>query len=43
MIGALVSRRYATLHELQTVYGVEDAYTMLDVILTDAANHGDNH
>jgi hypothetical protein len=28
----------ATLHELDTVYGVEDAYNLLEVILVDDAN-----
>jgi hypothetical protein len=28
----------ATLHELQTVYGLQDLYTMLEVIVIDAYN-----
>jgi hypothetical protein len=28
----------ATLHELQTVYGLEDVYDMLEVIVVDAHN-----
>ena len=38
LIGALVSARMATLHELQTVYGVQDAYDMLEVQTVDAHN-----
>jgi len=30
----------ATLHELDTVYGVEDAYDMLEVVLVDNYNEG---
>jgi len=29
----------ATLHELQTVYGVKDLYDMLEVALVDAYNN----
>jgi hypothetical protein len=38
LIGTLVSSRICTLHELQTVYSLEDAYLMHDVIIVDAAN-----
>ncbi len=38
LIGTLVSSRMATLVELQTVYGVEDAYNMLEVLTVDAHN-----
>jgi len=34
----IVSRRHATLHELQTVYSLEDAYDMLEVIRVDNHN-----
>ncbi len=34
----LVSRRMATLHELETVYGVQDAYDMLEVVMVDDYN-----
>ncbi|MDE1007003.1 MAG: transcription elongation factor GreA [Paraburkholderia fungorum] len=37
-IGAVVSRRLATLHELQTVYGAEDLYNLLEVIAVDSHN-----
>lgn len=38
VIGAVLSARLATLHELQTVYGVEDAYDLLEVLTVDAHN-----
>jgi hypothetical protein len=38
IIGILISRRLATLHELETVYGVEDAHNMLEIVLVDDAN-----
>lgn len=34
----VLSRRLATLHELDTVYGVEDAHDLLEVIMVDDAN-----
>jgi hypothetical protein len=37
-IGAVLSRRLATLHELETVYGAEDLQEMLEVIVVDAYN-----
>lgn len=37
-IGAVISAGKATLHELDTVYGVEDLYDMLEVIAIDAHN-----
>lgn len=33
-----MSSELATLHELQTVYGMEDAYDLLEVIAVDAHN-----
>lgn len=39
MIGLVVSRKLATLHELQTVYGLEDCYDMLEVILVEDAHN----
>lgn len=39
VIGALVSANRATLHELQTVYGVKDAYDMLEIVAVDNYNH----
>jgi hypothetical protein len=38
VIGTLVSSGKATLHELQTVYGVRDAYDMLEIISVDMHN-----
>lgn len=38
IIGALVSSKMASLHELQTVYGAEDAYDMFEIIGVDAYN-----
>lgn len=37
-IGVIVSRKLATLHELDTVYGTEDAYNLLEIVLVDNAN-----
>lgn len=38
VIGTLLSKRIATLHELDTVYGVRDVYDMLEVITIDDYN-----
>lgn len=38
VVGTLIASRAATLHELQTVYGVQDAYDMLEVISVDLYN-----
>jgi hypothetical protein len=38
LIGSLVSSQLATLHELQTVYGTEDAYNLLEVLCVDRYN-----
>lgn len=38
MIGLPVSRGLATLAELQTVYGLEDAWDMLEIISVDNHN-----
>jgi len=38
VIAVLISRRMATLHELDTVYGVKDAYDMLEIIAIDDNN-----
>ncbi len=37
-IGAVISKGFATLHELDTVYGSEDLYSMLEIITVDAHN-----
>lgn len=38
MIGSIVSRRLATLHELQTIYSLEDAFNLYEIILIDSNN-----
>ena len=37
-LATAVSSRLATLHELQTVYGAEDMYRMIEVAVVDAHN-----
>lgn len=37
-IGAVVSSRHATLHDLDSVYGAEDLYALLEIITVDAHN-----
>jgi hypothetical protein len=39
LIGTLVSSRLATLRELQEVYGLQDAYDLLEVLTVDRCNH----
>lgn len=34
----MISAKKATLHELQTVYGLQDLYTMIEIIQIDAHN-----
>jgi hypothetical protein len=38
VIAVLISRRVATLHELDTIYGVQDAYDMLEIVAVDDYN-----
>ena len=38
VIGVIVSRKLATLVELETVYGVRDAYDLLEIAVVDAHN-----
>lgn len=38
MFGVVTGRRYATLIELQTVYSLEDAYLMYEVIVVNNHN-----
>jgi hypothetical protein len=38
LIGCLVSSRLATLNELNTVYGVEAAYDLLEILIVDNHN-----
>ena len=37
-IGAVISNRFATLHELQTIYSIEDVYIMLEINSVDCHN-----
>ena len=37
-IGAVISSKMATLHELDTIYGTEDLYDMLEILAVDAYN-----
>jgi hypothetical protein len=39
LIGALVSGGIARLIELQTVYGILDAYNLLEIQMVDGVNH----
>lgn len=38
LIGALVSGQMATLWELQSVYGIMDAYNLLEIMTVDEVN-----
>lgn len=38
IIGLIVSKRYATLHELKTIIGMAEAYDILEIISVDAYN-----
>lgn len=38
LIGMIVSSEHATLNELQTVYGVRDAYDIAELISVDTHN-----
>ena len=38
MCGMIVSNRYATLHELQSVYGVRDLFDLTEIICVDGYN-----
>lgn len=38
MIGMIISGGRATLHELQTCYGVEDLYNLAEIIVVDNHN-----
>lgn len=37
-IAYIISSKQATLHELSTVYGVEDMYNLIEIISVDAHN-----
>lgn len=34
----MISHRLATRHELETVYGLEDLYDFVEILVTDAYN-----
>ena len=38
IIGAVVNSRLATLHELETVYGLEDLCNLYEIIIIKVAN-----
>lgn len=38
LISILVTAKAATLHELDTVYGLEDAYKLLEIVAVDSHN-----
>ncbi len=38
VIGQVISCGRATLHELQTVYSLEDVYDLLEIVMVDAHN-----
>lgn len=38
IVAALCHAKMATLNELQTVYGVEDAYDMLEIVAVNSHN-----
>lgn len=38
LIGMVVSSKLATLHELQTVYGIVDVYNLAEIVIVDAHN-----
>ena len=40
MIGIVVGHRLATLYELQTCYGIQDAHDLLEIVAIDSANEG---
>lgn len=36
--GAIISSKLATKHELETIYGIEDAYDFLEILSINAHN-----
>lgn len=38
IIGAAISHKVATLHEMQTVYSIADVYDLLEIVNVDAHN-----
>lgn len=41
MIGWLVTGKMASLHDLQTVYGLEDAYDLLEIMMVNNSNEAE--
>ena len=39
----MISSKLATLHDLQTIYGTEDLYDMLEVLIVDAHNQAERY
>jgi hypothetical protein len=37
-VASIVAKRYATLHELQTVYGSEDLFDLLEIMAVETYN-----
>lgn len=37
-IATVLSRKYAKLHEMQTIYGAEDLHDLLELIIVDSHN-----
>lgn len=38
MLGVIISRKLATLHELQTIYSIDDALTLYEIAAVNAYN-----
>lgn len=38
LIGSIVANKYATLHELKTIYTLEDAYDLFEIIAVSRYN-----
>ena len=38
MITAVINKRYATLYELQTIYGTEDLFNLYEILLVKMYN-----
>lgn len=38
MIGVIISKGLASLHELQSVYGAEDLYNLIEIVAVDSYN-----
>jgi hypothetical protein len=39
ILGMIISAGKATLHELQTIYGLEDAYNLAELVAVDSHNY----